>query len=252
MKQRLQGMVMGILMTVLMLGTVTAVAASTQRIEVTYGINVVVNGVRQNFASDMQPFSSSGRTFLPVRGIADALGLDVDWDANTSTVYLRSAGVAPTMLQPEVITEPNYNSLGAKKILGTWEIELNSFEIKQEIRREVPQNPHILYSGYSADEGDKLVVVNLTVRNMDTSLQTFLPFVSFNRDTRAMMTYRNDFEFRPISFRNDPESIQNAPMNPLSSRTGDIVFQVADSLAFSNELTFVITMGDEKIEFALR
>ena len=100
MKQRLQGVVIGVLMTVLLLGTVTVFAASIRTIEATYGISVVVNGVRQNFASDMQPFSSGGRTFLPVRGIADALGLDVEWDGSTSTVYLTSGATAPATVIP--------------------------------------------------------------------------------------------------------------------------------------------------------
>jgi hypothetical protein len=51
-------------------------------------VGVVVNGVRQNFAADSQPFISGGRTFLPVRGIAESLGADVTWNSATSTVYI--------------------------------------------------------------------------------------------------------------------------------------------------------------------
>lgn len=91
MKQRLQGMIFGCILTVLILGTATALAAQTRTIEVTYGVSVVVDGVRQNFAHDMQPFVSGGRTFLPVRGIADTFGVDVNWDASTRTVNLWSS-----------------------------------------------------------------------------------------------------------------------------------------------------------------
>jgi len=90
MKHRTQGLLLGILLAVLLLGTVTIVSAASQSINVTYGINVIVNGVRQTFSDDMRPFASGGRTFLPEGGIAEVLGADVSWDAATSTVYINS------------------------------------------------------------------------------------------------------------------------------------------------------------------
>ena len=36
----------------------------------------------------IEPFIIEGTTYLPVRGIASALGLTVDWDDNTKTVKL--------------------------------------------------------------------------------------------------------------------------------------------------------------------
>jgi hypothetical protein len=51
----------------------------------------------------MQPFVSEGRTFLPVRGIADAFGADVHWVAATQTVYLNTITPAPT---PAPIPQP--------------------------------------------------------------------------------------------------------------------------------------------------
>jgi hypothetical protein len=103
MKQRFQGIVMGFLMATLLLGTVN-VLASTRTINVTYGINVVVDGIRQVFSDDMMPFTSEGRTFLPVRGIADALGLDASWDGTTSTVYINSG--TPNNYIPMPMPEP--------------------------------------------------------------------------------------------------------------------------------------------------
>ncbi|MCL2199068.1 MAG: stalk domain-containing protein [Defluviitaleaceae bacterium] len=88
MKQRVQGMIIGSLITLLLLGATTAVIASSRTIQATYGVGVVVNGVRQNFPDDMRPFISEGRTFLPVRGIAEALDVDVMWEGATQTVYV--------------------------------------------------------------------------------------------------------------------------------------------------------------------
>lgn len=38
----------------------------------------------------VEPFAIKGTTYLPVRGIASVLGLNVDWDGNTNTVILRT------------------------------------------------------------------------------------------------------------------------------------------------------------------
>ena len=40
----------------------------------------------------VEPFTIDGTTYLPVRGIAGALGLNVNWDEKTSTVQLSSGG----------------------------------------------------------------------------------------------------------------------------------------------------------------
>jgi len=111
-------MLIGFLVAIMAFGTITVFAATVSRtIEVTYGVSVVVDGTRQDFAEDMLPFVSDGRTFLPVRGIADALGLDVDWDGVTSTVYLTSpvvvADIPPTTEPPT--TTPATTNLGVTR-----------------------------------------------------------------------------------------------------------------------------------------
>ena len=56
--------------------------------EVFYGVRVVINGVEHEFDWGMEPFIMDGRAFLPVRGIGYVLGVPVDWDDQTSTVYI--------------------------------------------------------------------------------------------------------------------------------------------------------------------
>jgi len=96
-------MCIGILLTVLLLGTTaTALAAMrTEEINVTFrGISVVIDGEliipRDAAGNVVEPFIWEGTTFLPVRAVADALGQEVDWDGSTSTVYL-------TTPQPPII-----------------------------------------------------------------------------------------------------------------------------------------------------
>jgi hypothetical protein len=56
--------------------------------DVTYGVSVSLNGRQLVFAEDMRPFVMDDRTFLPLRAIGDALGLEVDYNAATHTAVL--------------------------------------------------------------------------------------------------------------------------------------------------------------------
>lgn len=55
--------------------------------------------------NSVEPFIIDGTTYLPVRGIASALGLDVNWDQTSKTVQL-STGSAPaqTPANDQIIT----------------------------------------------------------------------------------------------------------------------------------------------------
>jgi len=99
-KSRIQGFVAGLLAAILLVATF-ALASPAIR-EVFYGVNVVVNGEPQEFDDDMQPFISDGRTFLPVRGIAEVLGIDVNWDGETQTVYIGEMPELPPIATPNI------------------------------------------------------------------------------------------------------------------------------------------------------
>jgi len=74
---------------------VPALASVTQQAELTYrGIKITLNG-EEIIPTDVhgnviEPFIIDGTTYLPVRGIANALGLGVGWDDATNTVVLTS------------------------------------------------------------------------------------------------------------------------------------------------------------------
>ncbi|MCL2839018.1 MAG: copper amine oxidase N-terminal domain-containing protein [Oscillospiraceae bacterium] len=85
-KARIQGFIAGLLLAILLISTLVFATPAIR--EVFFGVNVVVNGELQPFDDDSRPFISEGRTFLPVRGIAEALGVAVNWDGDTQTVYI--------------------------------------------------------------------------------------------------------------------------------------------------------------------
>ena len=54
-------------------------------------IRVVIEGQEVNFPAQ-PPVIVDGRTLVPVRGVFEALGFDVDWNPDTRTAYLTNAG----------------------------------------------------------------------------------------------------------------------------------------------------------------
>ena len=62
------------------------------KLELTIGIDLLykeINGVESKIKMDVAPYIKEGRTMLPVRYVAEALGFDVDWNGSTRTVILK-------------------------------------------------------------------------------------------------------------------------------------------------------------------
>ena len=108
-KKRLVGKViasMVVLVLVFTLGaslspdSALANAARTTVTGIRGGITIILNGNTMSLTPENQPVVIDGRTFLPVRAIADGLGLDVQWDANTQTVTINDTTGATTLPAP--------------------------------------------------------------------------------------------------------------------------------------------------------
>ena len=81
-------------------GAVGIHSSGPRRVEETLSYNnikVSLNGAVlspvDNNGNPVEPFIINGTTYLPVRGIASALGLNVNWDSMTSTVTLTTKSV---------------------------------------------------------------------------------------------------------------------------------------------------------------
>lgn len=87
MKKRLQGFVCGVLCTLLLAGIGVFAANGWLNINVWYDdIKVKFNDVSLQLTDE--PFICEGRTYLPVRAVSEALGLDVAWNQDEQTVLL--------------------------------------------------------------------------------------------------------------------------------------------------------------------
>ena len=95
MKRDIRSFVLGCLVTTVVIsltGTAAATVAQKTLVADYNNIKVTLDGQKVNLVdangAAVEPFAVSGTTYLPVRAVADALGLNVAWDGNTQTVVL--------------------------------------------------------------------------------------------------------------------------------------------------------------------
>lgn len=123
MRKQWKGFVSGILVSVLMMGMFgTAMATVGQHtVNVDYNdIKVTLNGTAVNLVdangAAVEPFAINGTTYLPVRAVSSALGLEVDWDSKTNTVVLTTK----EKTNPILDSQPKYN--GEKHLLSPGQV----------------------------------------------------------------------------------------------------------------------------------
>jgi len=107
-KERLKGAIIGGIFAVTLMTVVPAFARVAQEtITVNFNsIRIAVNG--QHIQTESEPFIFGGRTYLPVRDVAEVMGFDVTWEDATNTVHLTERA-APNPPNPETgNVVPNY------------------------------------------------------------------------------------------------------------------------------------------------
>ena len=93
-----KGFLSGFLTALVLLGLIGTASATIGRrtVNIDYNnINVTLNGKAVELVdangNAVEPFAINGTTYLPVRAVSTALGLDVGWDGATSTVILKGS-----------------------------------------------------------------------------------------------------------------------------------------------------------------
>ena len=110
MKDNLKALVSGVLIGSLLTGGAAVAKTGSELIEAWYSnIKIVLNGseIAPKDANGrvVEPFTSNGTTYLPVRAISEALGKEVRWDGETHTVYIED-GKKPTETPEPVEATP--------------------------------------------------------------------------------------------------------------------------------------------------
>ena len=110
---------LGIIVTLLVtLSVMPALATQMRQVQATLtyrDIRVTIDGQQINLAAE--PFIIDGSTYLPLRGIGQALGLGVGWDGDTSTVMLTTAASAPEP-EPPAPSARSFSGTGDSVVSG--------------------------------------------------------------------------------------------------------------------------------------
>jgi len=149
----------GFLTCLLLCGLVITVSAKTGKVtqELTYrDIRVSLDGevldLRNAAGDKVEPFMFDGTNYLPVRALAEALGLNVAWDGKEVMVVLTT---------PKPVQKDVYNSGETWTVPGQWELT-GTGVTKTEARNQFSdKNPAAVY------------VVDYTYKNLGWSKEYF-------------------------------------------------------------------------------
>lgn len=147
--------------------------------------------------------------------------------------------------EPESTPEPSALSVGEEVALNNWLITVTSFDVVSEIAGD--------YGYFSPDEGNQFGVVSLSVTNNGKEADTFLPSFAFGSDVRAKILYDTDYEYTSTSLLAHSSDMHDSSMNPLTSQSGIIAFQLPDVVVDGDgSLVLVFSAELESVEFVLR
>ncbi len=116
MKQRLMVLIAGIAIGAVLTGSAALAANTTTWYDVlSNGIKIVIDGVtikpKDANGNTVEPIIYNGTTYLPVRAVADALGMEVYWDGPNYTVYLGDMNGELEYASKEVTSDDNIGDI---------------------------------------------------------------------------------------------------------------------------------------------
>jgi len=125
---QIKGFVAGILVTVLLSGALLVVAQTVTR-EITYGVGVMLNGEVVLFDHDSRPFVMDGRTFLPLRTLAELLDLPVNFDPATNMAIVGSRDV----IRGTNARELYFDGISHARAHLVWPVSGHRVELREEV-----------------------------------------------------------------------------------------------------------------------
>ena len=92
--KRLQGLIVGLLIGTLLTGSFVFATPIQEAISVVYdNYKIFIDGADKSATpEDSKPFVYNGRTYVPLRYIAEAMGKKVSWDGETNSIYINDLG----------------------------------------------------------------------------------------------------------------------------------------------------------------
>ncbi len=136
--------------------------------------------------------------------------------------------------------------IGDSASLKDWNINVTDSKIVDSIAAD--------YGSFRPkEEGNKYIQVFVTVDNAGKQSENFLPSVNIGNVVRAKVLYGDGYEFSASNLLTYSNDLHDSVINPLSSRTGEIIFEIPSSVAESeDELIIQFSSGSDAIKFKIR
>ena len=137
-----------VLLVITCLSTIASASSTTKSATLVYkDIKIVLDGqvITPCDANGtfVEPFLIKGTTYLPVRAVGNAVGLSVDWDANTNTVVLKSGG-QPVSASASAISSAGPREASATLVYKDIKITLDGKEITPTDANNIPVEPFVI------------------------------------------------------------------------------------------------------------
>ncbi|MDE6579940.1 MAG: DUF4352 domain-containing protein [Ruminiclostridium sp.] len=152
----------------------------------------------------------------------------------------------PSSSEAEEIPQKLY-SLGDTIEIGNFQITANSVEVTDRVASPISETV-----GFKPEDGSKYVVIDTTVKNIGTDNNTFLPVVGTVKKDISVKLVFGDYEFKSTNLLGHSDDLHTTSLNPLSSKTGFIAFQVADEVAQDlSDVKLVFSLDKDNYEYSL-
>lgn len=209
--QRIKDMVCGALIASMVFcsGTVAFAKVANMSIPVVYNnIKVIVNG--KELSTSKEPFTYEGTTYLPIRAVAEAVGMDVNWDGTTKTVTLN-----------------NGNSGGQNTVSEKTSGTAIGTVIYKENGISVTYNGIVKSSSFLGGQEVKVMIENTSNKDMvvqvrDCSVNGFMIDPIFSCDIAAGKKAADSIKFMDSDLKeNGITNIQDVEFKVYTSNKGD-------------------------------
>lgn len=143
-------------------------------------------------------------------------------------------------------TMDDFYKIGDSAVLKDWTITITDAKIVDSIS--------LNYGSYSPEEdGDKYLQLFVSVENNGKQSAQFLPPISVGNSVSTKLIYNNEYEFSSTNLLGYQNDLHTSTVNPLSSRTGEIIFEVSPAVAEGTEELFVeFISGTNSIKIKIR
>ncbi len=165
-------------------------------------------------------------------------------DNNKKTAAPEVEMATPVVETPTPEEDTLYN-IGDTAELKDWEISVTNMKIVKSIQAD--------YGVFSPEEDNKYVRVYAKIKNIGKEAGKFCPSYGYGDDVNVKVLYGDGYEFIATNLLGYKKDLHNETINPLSSKKGELAFEIPNTVANSEDELFIqFNSGDDLVKFKIR